>query len=168
MIRKLIILFIASLCLLFLACTHPKDIATPQNEVISGIPDVSVLKDRIRQLYEAETKGDLHTVYSLSTMSLTNEIVDKDLRCSYEEFKKNYSKGVEGVEFKLTSWSINKITPKEKHKIPSVAVSMDVFMQYKSDKHNEWGEPEKVDYLTDYWVLIDNEWYWAWRGTPYD
>jgi hypothetical protein len=128
----------------------------------SNIPNVVQLEIRVKQLYEAEIKGDWRTWYNLSTLSL-KKVVTKKEECSYEEFEKEALRQ-RNDKFKIISWRINKITLREKPNYDKlvVAVEMDVFIQEMSKK------PEKSKDQTDYWVYIDNTWYWTWRGFPHD
>ncbi len=139
-------------------------------EVPSGIPDAAQLKLRIKQWYEADINKDLRTWYNISVFSLKNEkVVAKELQLNYEEFEKEFNGQKNFDKYKITSWAIKKITLKEKKKdeSPTVAVEMDVFVKEEGIL-NIFKKSKKSDNFTDYWVYIDNAWYWTWRGWPYD
>jgi hypothetical protein len=136
----------------------------------SDIPNIAQLKMRIKQWYEADINKDLRTWYNISVFSLKNEkIIAKELQSSYEEFEKEFNGQRNFGKYKITSWVIKKITLKEKKKdeSPTVAVEMDVFVK-EAGILNIFKKSKKSDNLTDYWVYVDNSWYWTWRGWPYD
>jgi hypothetical protein len=149
--------------ILLIICVYPIQPASSETEMESNIPNVAQLKIRVKQLYEAEIKEDLRTWYDLSTHSL-NKILPKEEVSSYEEFKKEFSRQKKNDKFKITSWGINKITleKKQKNNKPVAIVKMDIFIKEMFKK------PEKVKDQTDYWIYINNTWYWTWRGWPYD
>jgi hypothetical protein len=147
------------------ACACPIKSAPLKSEMPSNIPNVAALEMRVKQLYEAESKRDFRTWYNLSTLSL--KVVPKDYpkerSCSYEEFEKEFTRQRDD-KFKILSWNINKITLREKPNQITiiVAVEMDVVTQEMSK------EPIRSKDQTDYWMYIDNTWYWTWRGWPID
>jgi hypothetical protein len=80
-----------------------------------------------------------------------------------DQFSDNFFKS---RDFKLVSWEI--ISTKNVE-VPqyiadasrAVAMAMDVTIARN-------GVEEKVADQTDYWALINGEWYWFWRGWPND
>jgi hypothetical protein len=147
------------LIILLTASIYPINPAYSENDIASNIPNVGQLEMRIKQLYEADIKRDFRSWYNLSTHSL--KVMPKELQCSYEEFEKVFSRHRD-EKYKILSWSIKRITLKKNPPDAAVAVEMDVVTQEMSK------QPVKSKDLTDYWVYIDNTWYWTWRGFPYD
>ena len=147
--------------ILLTASVYPIKSAFTETDMASNIPNVAQLEMRVKQLWEADIKGDGRTRYNLSTHSL--KVVPKELQCSYEEFEKEFVRQRDD-KVKVLSWSINKITIKKNPTdiTITVAVEMDVVSQEMSKK------PVRNKDLIDYWVYIDNTWYWTWRGFPYD
>jgi hypothetical protein len=157
-IYRILILFI----ILLIASTFPIESASSDTVAVSDIPNVAQLEMRVKQLCEADINGDWRTWYNLSTFSL-KKVVPKEEVCSYEEFEKEFTRQ-RNDKVKILSCSINKITLKDKlnYNKPVAAVEMDVVIQELSKK------PEKRKDQTDYWVYIDDTWYWTWRGFPHD
>ncbi|GEM_PF-5518984 len=123
-----------------------------KNEV--NIPDLKQLELKVNKLYEAEANRDWRTWYNLSIFSK---------QVSYEEFEKEAIRQTKS-NVKLLSWSIRNISRKIKPNSEEIyaAVEMDVVSQVPLKK------PQKEENQTDYWVYINNNWYFTWRGWPYD
>ena len=115
--------------------------------------DKAYLAERINKLYEAEAANDWRTIY---------KIMSPDVRKSEEITLKNVEEWIERRDFKTISWEILKIKIYEQGDAYYADVPMDVVIE------NPRGELEKVTDQTDYWIYIDGEWYWGWRGWPYD
>ncbi len=119
------------------------------------------LQSRVDAFYRAEQKHDWVTMWSMVAPQLKEDTTD------YEEFVDLSTKG--SNDYKILSWKIIRIETKGSmtdvagQVIKSAKVAMDVTIQYKDQK-----EPEKATDQTDYWVLIDGQWYWHWRGWPSD
>ncbi len=119
------------------------------------------LQSRVVAFYRAEQKQDWVTMWSMVAPQLKKD------RTDYEEFVDLSTKG--GNDYKILSWKIMRIETKgpmtggSGQVIKSAKVAMDVTIQYKDQK-----EPEKATDQTDYWVLIEGQWYWHWRGWPSD
>jgi hypothetical protein len=150
---------------LIIANAYPIISASSETDTVFNIPNIDQLKVRIKQLYEAEINSNWRTWYDLSTLSLKAVPKDypKELSCTYEEFEKEFT-NQRNDNFKIVSWHINKINLREKpdQMTITVAVEMDVVTQEISK------EPKKSKGQTDYWMYIDNAWYWTWRGWPCD
>jgi hypothetical protein len=82
---------------------------------------------------------------------------------SYEEYEKEAKRQTTNGS-KMLSWAIKNIFKKEqaKSKYFYAAVEMDVVYQEVAK------EPQESKDWTDYWVYINNKWYWTWRGWPHD
>lgn len=163
------------LCLILSACVHSIESTALKSEEPSDIPDVAQLKMRVKQLYEAEIKSDWHTWYNITVHSLKKGF-PKELQFDYEKFKKDWDASKEYMEemkFKMISFGIKNIKlgnikedesyadVKDVYKYYAV-IEMDIVGQYNSNK------PEKINNQTDYWLYIDNVWYWSYRGFPND
>jgi hypothetical protein len=123
----------------------------------SSIPNVTRLRARVLELYQAESQSDWSHFYEL-----VSPILKKSKPT--ETFSQDFARG---RSFEVVSHKISSIRALEKDKIPSgvdaaVAVAMDVSIRFKK------GEISKVPNQTDYWLFVDREWYWSWRGWPYD
>jgi len=115
------------------------------------------LRARVLGLYKAEAKSDWSRFY---------EFVSPILKRSTppEAFSQDFARG---RSFEVVSYKILSIRPLERDKIPpgveaAAAVAMDISVRFKN------GEISKVPSQTDYWLFVDGEWYWSWRGWPYD
>ncbi len=107
-------------------------------------------------LYAAEKKGDWDKWYSLMSPMLKPQNGEIQNETPFEQTR----------SFEIVSYEIITIKNAEKggskwENIPAVTVSMDVVV-------NRNGKNEKENDQTDYWVFTDGEWYWIWRGWPYD
>jgi len=117
----------------------------------------NTLEAKIKALYESEVSDDWKTWYEMTSPEIRRE-------CSFKEFKKDLGQR----EYKILSWKIMSIRnvehPKDtpKNIQAAAAVAMDVVTEYPD------GKREKATDQTDYWVLINNQWYWSWRGWPHD
>ena len=123
----------------------------------SSIPDAARLRARVLELYKAEAKSDWSHFY---------ELVSPILRKSTppETFSQDFARG---RSFEVVSYKILSLQALEKEKVPpgieaAAAVAMDVSVRFKN------GKIETVPNQTDYWLFVDREWYWSWRGWPYD
>ena len=115
------------------------------------------LQQRIAALYTAEESNNWRAFY---------EIVSPEIRkdSTFEDFLKDSVHR----HFKMVSWKVNRIRGGERDPEypPQVTSGAEVLMDVSIA--NSDGHHEKVEDQTDYWVLLDGVWYWAWRGWPYD
>jgi hypothetical protein len=123
----------------------------------SKIPHEAPLRARALGLYKAEAKSDWSRFY---------EFVSPILKRSKppEAFSEDFARG---HSFEVIAYKILSIRALERDKIPpgveaAAAVAMDVSVRFKN------GKISKIPSQTDYWLFVDGEWYWSWRGWPYD
>ena len=125
-----------------------------------SISDEAALRGRIDALYRAEQAGDWRAWYDMTAQA-------KDALSSYEEFAEAFQVGEER-QFTVVSWKVIDIESLETSedqasRYDSLArVAMDVTVRRAS------GVEEKEPQQTDYWAHADGQWYWRWRGFPYD
>jgi len=123
----------------------------------SRVPNTTRLQARVEKLYRAEARADWTGFY---------EIVSPRLRES--QSAESFSQGFDrGRSFEVVFFKILSIRALEKEKVPpgveaAAAVAMDVSVRFPN------GEVAKVPHQTDYWLFVDREWYWSWRGWPYE
>jgi hypothetical protein len=125
----------------------------------AGVPKKRYLRARVASLYEAEVAGDWRSWFQMTTVYRNDEM-------SYSDFVKEVG-AQEPRPFTILSWRFRRIRPESTpsdwpNSTAAARVEMDVVIEEPGQS------PEKVDDQTDYWVLIDNEWYWTWRGFPSD
>ena len=146
--------------LIIFAC--PISVVSSDNISQSSIPDIKQLELRVEQIFAAESKRDWRTCYNMSTFSI--KVPSEGFPyISYEEYEKEAKRQTNNGA-KMLSWAIKNIFKKEqaKSKYFYAAVEMDVVYQEVAK------EPEESKDWTDYWVYINNKWYWTWRGWPHD
>jgi hypothetical protein len=115
----------------------------------NDVPEINKLNNRIISLYAAEKEGDWD-----QWSAFMDPIKYKGAH--------NSTPFSGGRSFEIVSYSISKITSVEYNtSTPAVAVRMDVIV-------NRDGKNVKEEDQTDYWVFINGEWYWTWRGWPND
>ncbi len=126
-------------------------------QAASKIPHAAQLRERVLDLYKAEAKSDGSHFYEF-----VSPILKKSMPS--ETFSRDFARGrpLEVISYKILS-----IRSLEKDKIPpgvdaAVAVAMDVSVRFQN------GKIGTVPSQTDYWLFVDREWYWSWRGWPYD
>ena len=123
------------------------------------VPNKEQLKSRVDQLYKAEAREDWKTFYAMTSPEIREST-------TLIEFLKEFE---ESRTFKIVSWKIKKIRGAEHVEEPlppGVKGGAEVEMDVEANGLN--GIPEDTDDQTDYWIYWDKEWYWVWRGWPYD
>jgi hypothetical protein len=151
------------LCVLLNACVYSVESTTLKGDAPSDIPDVTQLKMRVKQLYEAIIKKDWYTYYYISIFSLKKGVF-KESHLSYKELEENFNKGENDSKTEIISWDIKKITLRtdkmKEHNLdmPCVEVEMNIVLKYNSNG------PEKIREHKDGWIYIDNTWYLSGHG----
>lgn len=129
--------------------------ATLNSGFDSTVPQIGYLKARIDALYQAEHDKDWRSWYLMTSPEIRKE-------STYEAFLKDFS----SRKFELVSWRIRRIDriddPERSTGVLGAKVGMDVHTQEGN------GPLEHDTDQTDYWLYLDGEWYWSWRGWPDD
>jgi hypothetical protein len=150
---------IAVLCLLagaLLACSPSasQKMARPED-----LPRLYDLKTRVTLLYKTERAKDWRSWYQMTTIALRKE-------ATFDEFTKEVEKQSSG-DYRIISWRILDITRKTlPSDRPEIQAAAAVKMEVVTSPFREHGQ-RNIE-ATDYWFLINDEWYWTWRGFPYD
>ena len=146
----------ALLGLLLAACAHLPSSGSEEGRC--QVPDRSYLMDRVEQLYRAESSGDWKAFYAMTSPEFRQQ-------SSFEEFQGGMARE---RDFEIVSWSVRRIRGAERDdeapkEVDGCAeVLMDVYVEDRGARR------EKQDDQTDYWIHVDGEWYWTWRGWPND
>ena len=120
----------------------------------SGVPHRELLEARIASLYSAEAAGDWRQWYDHISPISREEL-------SFDQFEMESRTR----DFTIVSWKITSIkrrTPPPAEVQAAANIAMEVWVRRGSSP------PEQEKEQTDYWVLIDGQWYWHWRGWPAD
>jgi hypothetical protein len=150
-IFSLKIIIFTSLSILLIQCSSTSVIKQTNIN-----PDFELhLKQRIDAFYKAETTNDLYTYYQIMSPEIKEE-------SSFEEASKTLRKQWLEQDFKITSWEVNAIKYHYKNDIPYANVLMDITIEYLN------GNTDNIENQTDYWIHHKGQWYWSWRGWPYD
>ncbi|MCP3928382.1 MAG: hypothetical protein GY705_04705 [Bacteroidetes bacterium] len=124
------------------------------------LPRNDQLYDRVQLLYVAEQSKDWSEWSSLLIPAYRPRNKDQKDSFANSFFKTR--------DFRLISWRIDSIrqvdSPTDIAKA-SQAISVAVRMDVTIEKN---GVEENVADQTDYWVFLDGEWCWFWRGWPND
>jgi len=120
-----------------------------------AVPHIGHLLERVTTLYHSEQAHDWRACYLMTFPEIRNE-------SSYDEFSKEQS----SQTFVILGWNIRGISGEDDPDSPKGAhramVHMDVSVKERS------GPLTSETDQTDYWLYLDGEWYWAWRGWPAD
>jgi hypothetical protein len=144
----------AGLLVHFLACASG---GTTGPSSVGSVPDAGYLRMRVESLYAAEQSNDWQSWYSLAGPELKTE----------EGAKEFWEQVSRPRNFRVVSWRIRRITALQHEELPNgadaaAAVAMRVTVERRG------GKIDRDDDQTDYWIHIEGEWYWTWRGWPHD
>ena len=117
------------------------------------------LKTRVTLLYKTERAKNWRSWYQMTTIALRKE-------ATFDDFMKEVEKQSSGY-YRIVSWRILDITRKSPPSDrPEVQAAAAVKMAVVTSPFQEPGQ-RNIE-ATDYWFLINDEWYWTWRGFPHD
>ena len=128
---------------------------TASSERQASVPYVSGLKARVEALYRAEQSKDWRTWYVMISPQNREE-------GTYADFLRAASK----FDAQVLSFRILSIEPFEPDDRCPDCYAASVRMDVRTEMRG--GPIEKAIDQTDYWVYIDGDWYWTWRGWPTD
>jgi hypothetical protein len=119
------------------------------------VPDAGRLKSRVQTLYQAESSHDWNTFYQILAPQVKADT-------TYKQFLEERDMW---PAYNKVEWSImtieSFIDPNAKN-YRSAKVSMDATYILVD------GRREHSKDQTDYWIYIEGEWYWFYRGFPAD
>jgi hypothetical protein len=134
------------------ACAQPLPLKSAFDVTV---PQIGYLKARVEALYQAEQAREWRSWYLMTSPEIRKE-------SSYEEFVKEFSSRTS----ELVTWSIRGIKGVDDSDLPAGAQGAKVEMIVHTQEGN--GPLEMDDDQADYWLYLDREWYWVWRGWPDD